>query len=84
VSNDRQQLFDPIAPLRSRHTEFGQMCAQGIDQLGALAHQQIAYAMLHQPALLLWRFDHYKPHGWAPDRFADRLGIGGIVLVALA
>ena len=58
------------------------MCPQGIDQLGALAHQQIAYSMLHQPALLLGRFDHYKPHGWAPDRFADRLGVGGIVFVA--
>ena len=47
------------------------------------AHQQIAYSMLHQPALLLGRFDRDEPHGWAPDRFADRLGVGGIVLVAL-
>src|ERR1035437_3873567 len=36
-----------------------------------------------QPALLLGRFDRYKPHSWAPHRFADRLGVGGIVLVAL-
>ena len=83
LRNDRQQLFDPFAPLRSRYAEFGQMRPQGIDQLGALAHQQIACSMLHQPALLLGRFDHYKPHGWAPDRLADRLGVGGIVLVAL-
>src|ERR1019366_6764482 len=59
------------------------MCPQGIDQLGPLPHQQIAYSMLHQPALLLDRLDHNEPHGWAPDRFADRLGVGGIVLVAL-
>src|SRR5512140_1791946 len=59
------------------------MRPQSIDQLGPLPHQQIAYPMLHQLALLLGRFDHYKPHGWAPDRFADSLGIGGIVLVAL-
>src|ERR1022692_4543376 len=59
------------------------MCPQGIDQLGPLPHQQIAYSMLHQPALLLDRLDRDEPHGWAPDRFADRLGVGGIVLVAL-
>ena len=59
------------------------MRPQGIDQLGALAHQQIAHSMLHQPALLLGRLDRDEPHGRAPDRFADRLGVGGIVLVAL-
>src|SRR5450756_1108412 len=59
------------------------MCPQCIDQLGALAHQQIAYSMLHQPALLLGRLDRDEPHGWAPDRLTDRLGVGGIVLVAL-
>src|SRR5450756_2646290 len=59
------------------------MCPQCIDQLGALAHQQIAYSMLHQPALLLGRRDRDEPHGWAPDRLTDRLGVGGIVLVAL-
>src|ERR1039458_4992950 len=59
------------------------MCPQGIDQLGASPHQQIAYSMLHQPALLLDRLDSDEPHGWGPDCFADRLGVGGIVLVAL-
>src|ERR1035437_6583685 len=59
------------------------MCPQGIDQLGPLPHQQIAYSMLHQSALLLDRLDRDEPHSWAPDRFADRLGVGGIVLVAL-
>ena len=39
--------------------------------------------MLHQPALSLSRLDRDEPHGWAPDRFADRLSVGGIVLVAL-
>ena len=59
------------------------MGPQGIDQLGSLAHQQIACSMLHQSSLLLGRFDRYEPHGWPPHRLADRLSVGGIVLVAL-
>src|SRR5271167_3383540 len=59
------------------------MRPHSIDQLGALAHQQIAYPMLHQPALLFGRLDRDKPHGRASHRLADRLGVGGIVLVAL-
>src|SRR4051812_31315305 len=39
--------------------------------------------MLHQPALLLSRFELNKAHGRSPDRLADCLSIGGIVLVAL-
>jgi hypothetical protein len=36
-----------------------------------LVHQQIARSMLHQLTLLL------------SDRFADRLGVGGIILVTV-
>jgi hypothetical protein len=71
------------APLRSRNAELGQMRPQCIDQLGTLAHQQIARSMLHQPALLLGRLDPHKAYGRTSDRLADRLGVGGIVLVAL-
>ena len=39
--------------------------------------------MQHQPALLLDRFDLNKTHSRPPYRLADRLGVGGIVLVAL-
>lgn len=39
--------------------------------------------MLHQPALLRSRLDRYEPHGQAPHCFTDRLGVRGIVLVAL-
>ena len=59
------------------------MRPQCIDQLGTLAHQQIARSMLHQPALLLGRLDPHKAYGRTSDRLADRLGVGGIVLVAL-
>jgi hypothetical protein len=48
-----------------------------------LPQQQIARAMLHQPALLLGRLDLHKTHGRATNRLADRLGVGRIVLVAL-
>ena len=57
LGDDRQQLLDPFASLRSRYAELGQMRPQGIDQLGSLPHQQIACPMLHQPALLLGRLD---------------------------
>src|SRR5271165_5000847 len=59
------------------------MRPHSIDQLGALAHQQVAYAMLHQSTLLLRRLDRNEPNGWTPHCLADSLGVGGIVFVAL-
>src|SRR5262245_20727944 len=59
------------------------MRPQGIDDLGALAYQHIARAMLHQLTLLFGRFDPHEAHGRSPNRFADRLGVSRIVLVAL-
>src|SRR6516225_12436667 len=59
------------------------MPPQGIDQLGPLPQQKIARAMLHQPTLLLSRFDPYKAHGRPANRLTDRFGVGRIVLVAL-
>ena len=43
------------APLRSPNAELGQKHPQCIDQLGTLAHQQIARSMLHQPALRVFQ-----------------------------
>jgi len=59
------------------------MRPQSIDQLGPLPHQKVARAMQHQLPLLLVRFDLNKTHGRPPYRLADRLGVGGIILVAL-
>src|SRR5262245_14883631 len=59
------------------------MRPQGVDDLGALAYQHIARAMLHQLTLLFGRFDPHEAHGRSPNRFADRLGVGGIVLAGL-
>jgi hypothetical protein len=81
--NDLQQLLDPFAPLRSHNAELRHVRPQSIDQLGPLPHQKVTRAMEHQPALLLGRFDLHKTHGRPPHRLADRLGVGGIVLVTL-
>src|SRR5258707_1613962 len=59
------------------------MRAARVDRLGALTHQQIARTVLHQLPLLLGRFDLHETHRRAPNRLADRLGVGGIVLVTL-
>ena len=40
-------------------------------------------AVKHQAALLLRSLGRDKPHAWPGDRFADRLGINGIVFVPL-
>ena len=77
------QLLEPFAPLRSHNAKLGQMRPQGIDHLGPLPHQKIARSMQHQLALLLGRFNLHKTHGRPPHRLADRLRVGGIVLVAL-
>ena len=45
--NDRQQLLDPFAPLRSHYAELSHMRSQCIDQLGPLPQQKIARSMLH-------------------------------------
>ena len=39
--------------------------------------------MQRQATLLLWRLGCDEPHVWPGDRFADRLGVSGIVLVPL-
>jgi hypothetical protein len=59
------------------------MRPQSIDQLGPLPHQKVTRAMQHQSTLLLDRFDLNKTHGRPAYRLADRLGVGGIVLVTL-
>jgi hypothetical protein len=47
------------------------------------ADEQLACAMQHQAALLLWRLGLDKPHVRPGDRFADGLGVSGIVLLSL-
>ena len=42
------------------------MRPQGVDDLGALAYQHIARAMLHQLTLLFGRFDPHEAHARSP------------------
>ena len=55
------------------------MAAQGVDRLRALPDQQLAHAEDHCRALGLFALDRNKAH----SRLADRLSIGGIILLPL-
>src|SRR6202521_5662664 len=71
-----------LCSLSLDQTELGQVPTQSIDEHGPLADQQIPSPMHHQCRLLLRRFYRYEAHRWTPNRLADRLGIGHVVLVA--
>jgi len=58
------------------------MTADGVDQHGPLANQQIACPVQHQHALALGALDRHEPHGRSSDRLADRLGVGSIILLS--
>jgi hypothetical protein len=79
---DAAEFLQPLPALSGDDAELGHVGAKGIDELRALTHQLIAHSVLHQSALLLRRLDRNEAHGRPPNRLADRLGIGRIVLVA--
>ena len=64
---NRKQFRDAIVALGRHDAKLGQVRPQCVNQLRALAHQQIARAMLHQLPLLLLRLD-----GRTSYRLADR------------
>src|SRR5215216_7693987 len=78
------ELLDLAAPLRRDDTEFGKMGAYGVDQHGALAHQQIACPMQHQDGLLLFVLDRHEYHV-RPHQGLDNGGsvVGDVLLAAL-
>src|SRR5262245_42584300 len=59
------------------------MPAQSVHQTRTLAHQPLPATVQQHGSLLVSRLDRHKAHRRAPNRLADRFGIGGIVLVAL-
>jgi hypothetical protein len=63
--------------------ELGKMSADRVDHRGLLADEELAGPMQHQAALLRRCLGLHKPHVGPGDRFADRLGIGGIILLPL-
>ena len=63
--------------------ELGRVSAQRVDELRALAHQQLAHRQQHRLRLLVRRLDRDLAHLRPRRGFADRLGIVAIVLAAL-
>ena len=83
IRDDIKQLYNTLARHRGYDPELGQMGADGVDYRGLLADKEMARAMQHQAALLLGRLGLDKLHVGPGDRFADGLGVSGIVLLAL-
>ena len=82
IGSDFEQLIDTLASDRRDDPERGKMSTDRIDHGGLLADKEMARAMQHQATLLLGGLGLDKPHVGPGDCFADRLGIGGIVLMA--
>src|SRR5579863_4459005 len=72
-----------MAADRRDNPKLRKMSADGIDHRRLLADEQVPSSVQRQATLLLWRLGCDEPHVWPGDRFADRLGVGGIVLVSL-
>jgi hypothetical protein len=81
ISYNAEQLFDPIASDRRDDPELGKMRADDVDHRGLLANKQMTGTVQRQAALLLWRLGRDEPHVRSGDRFTDRLGVSGIVLM---
>src|SRR4051794_4158878 len=76
------KLLDLTAPLRSNDAEFGKMSPYGVDQHGALAHQQIACPVQHQDGLLRFVLDRHEDHVRPHQGLDDGGCVIGIVLPA--
>ena len=83
IGDDIKQLFNTFASHRGYDPELGQMSADGVAYRGLLADKEMARAMQHQAALLLGRLGLDQPHVGPGDRFADGLGVSGIILLSL-
>jgi hypothetical protein len=57
--------------------------ADRIDDRSLLTDEEVACAMEHQATLLLGRLDLDEPHRCSGNCFADRLGIGCVILCRL-
>ena len=68
---------------RRDDAELRKVSPDSIDHRGLLADEQMTAAMQRQATLLLWRLGRDEPHVGPGDRFADRLSIHSIILMAL-
>src|SRR3954464_2161701 len=67
----------------SDHPELGQVTAERVDGLGALANQQVPRAKHNGGGLLVRTLEGNKAHSGPLSGLADRFGIGHVVLLAL-
>ena len=79
----RWSMVDTVASKPCDDPELGKMGADRINHFGLLPDEERARATEHQAALLLGRLGRHEPHVGPGDRFADCLGVGGIVLLPL-
>ena len=70
-------------PLGNDIAVLGQVPAQGVDALRALAHQEITGAEHDAVRLLLLALHRHEAHARPLGRLADRLGIRHVVLLPL-
>ena len=70
--------------LRQNDAEFGHQAAQAVVDRGAFFDEAIAGAVQAQDDLLVFFLDRDEAHVGPAHGFADRLGIGRVILAALA
>ena len=83
MGDNIKQLFNALTSDRRDNAKRGKMGADRINHRGLLPNEQVPRAMKHQAALLLRRLALDKPHSGSGDGLADRLSVGGIVLLPL-
>ena len=83
VAHEVGELAEVPRPFARHQAELGEVAAHRVDQLGALPDQESPGPMQHGRGLLLDRLDRDEAHGRPDHGLADRLGVGGVVLVRL-
>ena len=64
-------------------SELAEQATNLVALRGARLHEALSHPVQREHGLLLDALDRHEAHVRSPHRFADRLGVGDIVLVAL-
>src|SRR5262249_3239323 len=83
IGDDLQQLFDAPTPDRRNYPKLGKIGADRVDDSRLLADKEMACSMQHQAALLLDCLGRQKAHIGSPDRLANHLRVGTVLLLPL-
>ncbi len=83
VFNILDPLFEMERSDRNNETVFGEMSAHGIDNLGALAHQQITSAKDKAARLIDLALNGDKPHRRTRGSLTNRFSVSCIVFLPL-